>query len=143
MAHLRTVQLSDRVLSEGTVIGVSLVSMAQLRTAQLKEVQVEVSTVCILIMLRCHTPSNNESQMKLILEEDMYRVYTKEWCVFKSEQEIYFSPHTGTTHTVSSGNCFSCATSSSLLMLSAGPPWKLAPRPRSKHEKQTAGSFIH
>ena len=45
------------------------------------------------------------------------------WCSFKSEQEIYFSPYTGTTYTVSSGNCpsFSCATSSSLFMLTAGP----------------------
>ena len=52
-----------------------------------------------------------------------YRVYTKEWCGFKSWQEICFSPYTGTTYTVSSGNCssFSCATSSSLLMLTAGP----------------------
>jgi hypothetical protein len=36
---------------------------------------------------------------------DIYRVYTKEWCGFKSLQEIYFSPYTGTTYTVSSGNC--------------------------------------
>ena len=51
-----------------------------------------------------------------------YRVYTKECCRFKSSQEIYFSPYTGTTYTVSSGNCpsISCATSSSLLMLTAG-----------------------
>src|SRR5215470_11174668 len=35
---------------------------------------------------------------------------------------MYFSPYTGKTYTVSSGNCpsFSCATSSSLLMLNAG-----------------------
>jgi hypothetical protein len=35
--------------------------------------------------------------------------------------KIYFSPYTGTTYTVSSGSCpsFSCATSSSLLMLTA------------------------
>ena len=53
----------------------------------------------------------------------IYRVYTKEWCGFKSWQEIYFSPYTGTTYTVSSDNCpsFSCATSSSLLMFTAGP----------------------
>ena len=52
----------------------------------------------------------------------IYRVYTKEWYGFKSEQEIYFSPYTSTTYTVSSGNCpsFACATSSSLLMLTAG-----------------------
>jgi hypothetical protein len=38
-------------------------------------------------------------------------------------RQKYFSPYTGTTYTVSSGNCpsFSCATSSSLLMLTAGP----------------------
>jgi len=36
---------------------------------------------------------------------------------------MYFSPYTGTTYNVSSCNCpsFSCATSSSLLMLTAGP----------------------
>ena len=36
---------------------------------------------------------------------------------------MYSSPYTGTTYTVSSGSCpsFSCATSSSLLMLIAGP----------------------
>ena len=36
---------------------------------------------------------------------------------------MYFSPYTGTTYAVSSGNCpsFSCATSSSLLMLTVGP----------------------
>jgi hypothetical protein len=52
-----------------------------------------------------------------------YRVYTKEWCNFKSKQETYVSPYTGTTYTVSSGNCpsFSCTTSSSLLMLTVGP----------------------
>jgi hypothetical protein len=37
--------------------------------------------------------------------------------------EMYFSSYTGTTHTISSGNCpcFSCATSSSLPMLTVGP----------------------
>ena len=35
----------------------------------------------------------------------LYRVYTKEWCSFKSKQEIYFPPYTSTTYTVSSGNC--------------------------------------
>jgi len=36
--------------------------------------------------------------------------YTKEWCGFKSKQEIYFSPYSSTTYTVSSGNfpSFSC-----------------------------------
>ena len=39
-----------------------------------------------------------------------------------------FSPYTDATYTVSSGNCpsFSCATSSSLLMLTAGPVSKMA-----------------
>ena len=43
--------------------------------------------------------------------------------VSKVNNEICFSPYTGTTYTVSSGNCpsFSCATSSSLLMRTAGP----------------------
>ena len=52
-----------------------------------------------------------------------YRVYTKELCGFKSKQEIYLSPYAGTTYTVSTSNCpsFSCATSSSLLLLTAGP----------------------
>jgi hypothetical protein len=42
---------------------------------------------------------------------------------FKIQKENYFSPYTGTTYTVSSNNCpsFSCATSSSLLMLSVEP----------------------
>jgi hypothetical protein len=49
--------------------------------------------------------------------------YTKELCCFKSYYKVYLSPYMGTTHAVSSGNCpsFSCATSSSLLMLTAGP----------------------
>ena len=53
----------------------------------------------------------------------IYRIQAKERCGFKSEQEIYFSPYTVTTHTVSNSNCpsFSRATSSSLLMLTAGP----------------------
>ena len=62
--------------------------------------------------------------MRLLLKlYCIYRVYTKELCGFKSKQEIYFSPYTCTTYTVNSGNCpsFSCATSSSLLMLTAGP----------------------
>ena len=56
------------------------------------------------------------------------RVYTKDWCGFKSERKIYLSPYTGTTYTVSSSNCpsFSCATSSSLLMPIAGPVSKMA-----------------
>jgi hypothetical protein len=52
-----------------------------------------------------------------------YRVYTKEWCGFKSWYKMYFSPYTGKTYTVGCGNCtrYSCATSSSLLMLTTGP----------------------
>jgi len=48
-------------------------------------------------------------------------------CVYIYYLFIYFSPYTGTTYTVSSGNCpsFSCATSSSLLMLTAGPVSKM------------------
>ena len=59
------------------------------------------------------------------------RVFTNEWCSFKSKQEIYFSPYTGKTYTVSSGNCpsFSCATRSSLARAycgAAGPVSKMA-----------------
>ena len=61
----------------------------------------------------------------------LYSVFTNEWCSFKSYQEIHFSPYTGTTYTVSSGNCpsFSCATSSSLSRAycrAAGPVSKMA-----------------
>ena len=54
--------------------------------------------------------------------EALYRLQTKEWCGFKSEQEICFSSYAGTTHTISSGNCpsFSCATSSYRLRWSRG-----------------------
>ena len=47
-----------------------------------------------------------------------------------------FSPYTGTTYTVSSGNCpsFSCVTSSSLLMLTAGPRGQF-PRWRRSRKK--------
>ena len=48
----------------------------------------------------------------------------KNGAVSKGNKEFtYFSLYTGTTYTFSSGNCprFSCATSSSLLMLNAGP----------------------
>ena len=66
----------------------------------------------------------------------IYRVYTKEWGGFKSEQEIYFSSYKGTTYTVSSGNCpsFSCATSSSLFMLTAGPRGQF---PRWRRRRKT------
>jgi hypothetical protein len=42
---------------------------------------------------------------------------------FQKLLKIYFSPYTGTTYTVSSGNCpsFSYTISSSLLMLTVGP----------------------
>jgi hypothetical protein len=42
---------------------------------------------------------------------------------FQKLIKMHFSSYTGTAYTVSSGNCpnFSCATSSSLLMLTAGP----------------------
>jgi hypothetical protein len=54
---------------------------------------------------------------------DKYRVYRKEWRSFKSWRKKYFSPYSGTTYTISSENCssFSCGTSSSLVMLTAGP----------------------
>ena len=47
---------------------------------------------------------------------------------FQKLTRNFFSRYTGTTYTVSSGNCpsFSCATSSSLLMLTAGPVSKMA-----------------
>jgi hypothetical protein len=44
-------------------------------------------------------------ELQLVGAKQIYRVYTKERCGFRSEQEIYFSPYTGTTYTVSSGNC--------------------------------------
>ena len=42
--------------------------------------------------------------------------------VSKVNKKFIFSPYTGKTYTVSSGNCpsFACATSSSLFMLTAG-----------------------
>jgi hypothetical protein len=49
-------------------------------------------------------------------------------------QQIYFSSYTGTTYTISNGNCprFSYATSSSLLMLTAGPRDQFLRRRRSR-----------
>jgi len=46
----------------------------------------------------------------------------KNGAILKVNKKIYFSPYTGKTYTVSSGNCpsFACATSSSLFMLTAG-----------------------
>ena len=66
----------------------------------------------------------------------LYRVYTKECCGFKSLQKICFSTYKGTTYTVSSSNCpsFSCATSSSLLVLTAGPRGQV-PRWRRNRER--------
>ena len=74
----------------------------------------------------------------------LYRVYTKDWCGFKSQQEIYFSPYTGTTYTISSGNCpsFSCATSSTLLMLTAGP-WGQFPRWRRSRKTLSVCSVLN
>jgi hypothetical protein len=91
--------------------------------------------------------------MSIFLDQtNVDRIYTNEWCGCKSKQtnktnsmvwvrertipterppavakvhlKIYFLPYTGTTYTVSSGNCprFSCATSSSLLMLTSAEP---------------------
>jgi len=73
----------------------------------------------------------------------IYWVYTKEWCGFKSQQEIYFPPYTGTTYTVSSGNCpsFSCATSSSLLVLTAGPLSQF-PRWRRRRKRLSVCSVL-
>ena len=67
---------------------------------------------------------------------ELYRVFTNEWCIFKSQQEIYFSPYTGKTYTVSSDNrpSFSYVTSSSLARAycgAAGPVSKMT----SKQEK--------
>ena len=47
---------------------------------------------------------------------------------------MYFSLYTGTTYTVSSGNCpsFSCATNSSILMFTAGPRGQFPRRRRSR-----------
>jgi hypothetical protein len=52
-----------------------------------------------------------------------YMAYSKEWWSFNSYWGIYFPPYKSETYTVSSGNCprFSCAISSSLLMLIVGP----------------------
>ena len=73
----------------------------------------------------------------------IYRVFTNEWCGFKNYQEIYFSPYTGRTYTVSSGNCpsFSCATSSSLLMLNAGPRGQF-PRWRRSRKRLSVCSVL-
>ena len=56
---------------------------------------------------------------------------------------MYFSPYTGTTYTVSSGNCpsFSCATSSSLLMLTAGPRGQF-PRWRRSRKRLSVCSVL-
>jgi hypothetical protein len=52
----------------------------------------------------------------------IYSAFTNEWCSYKSEQEIYFSPYTSKTY-VRSTNCphFVCATSSSHVILTTGP----------------------
>ena len=62
-------------------------------------------------------------------------MFTKEWCGFQNQHEIYFSPYTGKTYTVSSGKypSFSCATISSLLMLNAGPRGQF---PRWRHSRK-------
>ena len=54
-----------------------------------------------------------------------------------------FSPYTGTTYTVSSGNCpsFSCATSSSLLMLTAEPRGQF-PRWRRSRKRLSVCSVL-
>jgi len=53
MAPLRTAQLTDSVLSDASVISVCCVSMAQLRTAQLTE----HSVVCSCPLFSCRSPS--------------------------------------------------------------------------------------
>jgi len=61
----------------------------------------------------------------------------------KLTKEFYFSPYTGTTYTVSSGNCpsFSCATSSSLLMLTAEPQGQF-PRLRRSRKRPSVCSVL-
>jgi len=80
---------------------------------------------------------------KIVVFDEVYRVYTKEWCGFKSLQELYFSPYMGTTYTVSSSNCpsFSCATSSSLLMLTEGPRGQF-PRWRRSRKRLSVCSVL-
>ena len=62
---------------------------------------------------------------------------------FQMLKKIYFSPYTGTTYTVSSGNCpsFSCATSVSLLMLTAGPRGQF-PRCRRSRNRLSVCSVL-
>ena len=56
---------------------------------------------------------------------------------------MYFSPYTGTTYTVSSGNCpsFSFCTSSSFLMLTAGPRGQF-PRWRRSRKRLSVCSVL-
>jgi hypothetical protein len=56
---------------------------------------------------------------------------------------MYFSPYVDTTSTVSSGNCpsLSCATSSSFLMLTAGP-WDQFPRWRRSRRRLSVCSVL-
>ena len=60
-----------------------------------------------------------------------------------SEVNKKFSPYTGKTYTVSSSNCpsFACATSSSLLMLTAGPRGQV-PRLRRSRKRRSVCSIL-
>jgi len=77
-------------------------------------------SVIVIVVMKLHISTHDPYIYTYI---HTYRIYKKECCGLKTSQEIYFSPYTGTPYTVSSGNCpsFSCAISSSLLMLTAGP----------------------
>ena len=59
---------------------------------------------------------------------EMQGIHKRMVAVWKVNKKFISRLNTGTTYTVSSGNCpsFLCATSSSLLMLTAGPDCKMA-----------------
>ena len=94
---------------------------------------VEVWSLCYLTSLRTQRLYSVQKHTKIVINCEQIRTLEGSVCEiqgihktmvqFHKFKEIYFSPYTGTTYTVSSGNCpsFSRATSSSLLMLTAGP----------------------
>ena len=69
--------------------------------------------------------------------------YTQKKGAVSKVNKKFISPYTGITYNVSSGNCpsFSCATSSSLLMLTAGPQGQF-PRWRRSRKRLSLCSVL-
>jgi hypothetical protein len=88
---------------------------------------IQLDTVPCLFTCLLDSPENS---YKVILNKEAYRVYTKEWCYFKSWKKMYFSSYTSITYTANSCNCLQflmryLQLASQTYCGAAGPVWKM------------------